>query len=102
MVPIFTEATESDGIFAFAITASMASSTPSWISEVVGVLCQARTFSFCRMTLGKNQFEFRANQPGISNLSVFVPPTSMPITQFGSFGGITGSRGSWAIIWSEA
>jgi hypothetical protein len=92
VVPIFTEATCVDGIAAFFMTASIASSTPFWISEVVGVLCQARTFSSWRMTLQMGLDSFLVRRKCVStHLSVFVPPTSMPITQDGSCVDVTGS-----------
>jgi hypothetical protein len=50
VVPILIELMLSLGISAFLMTAAIASSTPSWIFEVVGVLCQARTFAFCNTT----------------------------------------------------
>ena len=51
VVPIFTQSTRPGGVPAFITTAAIAVSTPCWMSDVVAVLCHARTLSFWSITL---------------------------------------------------
>lgn len=74
---------------AFLTTAAIARSTPCWMSDVVAVLCQASTLSFCKITLRMCQQATGASGNRFSDLSVLVPPTSIPITHEASLEGIS-------------
>jgi hypothetical protein len=82
VVPILTDSTWFPGSFAFRNTSSMATSTPPWISGVVGVLCHSRTLSPSIITAVTPPSIPQSHDEGGADLpSVFVPPTSIPMTQ---------------------